>query len=64
MPAEFIEELHSFRRQLGALGGLLFSSEQNPNAPMDRHVFDKWLIRAERKAKLPKLRGGAWHSIP
>jgi hypothetical protein len=24
VPAEFLEELRSFRRQLGALGGLLF----------------------------------------
>jgi integrase len=61
MPPEFIEELRPFRRQLGALGGLLFAAEKDPNVPMDRHLLDKWLIRAERKAKLPKLRGGAWH---
>ena len=29
--------------------------------PTDRHLFDKWLTVAERKAKLPKLNGGLWH---
>ena len=28
---------------------------------MDRHLFDKWLSVAEKKAKLPKLDGGLWH---
>ena len=61
MPPEFVEELRAFRRRLGALAGFMFSAEQNATKPMDRHQFDKWLIRAERKAQLPKLRGGAWH---
>jgi len=29
---------------------------------MDRHLFDKWLSAAEKKAKLPKLDGGLWIS--
>lgn len=29
--------------------------------PEDRHLFDRWLVHAERKAKLPKLEGGLWH---
>jgi hypothetical protein len=28
---------------------------------MDRHLFDKWLRIAERRAGLPKLVGGLWH---
>lgn len=28
---------------------------------MDRHLFDKWLMVAERAAGLPKLKGGLWH---
>ena len=28
---------------------------------MDRHLFDRWLTVAERKAKLPKLNRGLWH---
>lgn len=28
---------------------------------MDRHLFDKWLMVAERAARLPKLEGGLWH---
>jgi len=30
-------------------------------APMDRHLADRWLAHAEGKAKLPKLAGGLWH---
>jgi len=36
----------------------LFAAEQNPDQPMDRHLFDKWLTVAERAARLPKLEGG------
>jgi hypothetical protein len=28
---------------------------------MNRHLFDKWLRRAEEVAGLPKLKGGLWH---
>ena len=28
---------------------------------MDRHLFDRWLHVAGKKAKLPKLVGGLWH---
>jgi len=29
---------------------------------MDRHLFDKWLSRAEREAGLSKLDGSVWHT--
>jgi hypothetical protein len=29
---------------------------------MDRHLVDKWLTSAERRADLPKLDGGLWHA--
>jgi hypothetical protein len=29
---------------------------------MDRHLFDKWLSVAEKKAKLEKLDGSLWHA--
>jgi hypothetical protein len=32
-----------------------------PDQPMDRHLFDRWLQTAEKKAQLPKLTGGLWH---
>jgi hypothetical protein len=32
-----------------------------PIHPSDRHLFDEWLRRAERRANLPKLKGGLWH---
>jgi hypothetical protein len=28
---------------------------------MDRHLFDKWLTEAEKRAKQEKLQGGLWH---
>ena len=61
MPAALCGELRQFRRKLGAVGGWVFAAELNPEAPMDRHLFDRWLAHAERKAKLPKLAGGLWH---
>jgi hypothetical protein len=61
MSPNLVEELRAFRRRVGALGGYVFSAKQDANAPMDRHLFDKWLVHAERRAELPKLRGGAWH---
>lgn len=55
------EELTQFRRCLGAIAGWMFPGERKPEQAMDRHLFDKWLVVAERKAGLPKLVGGLWH---
>ena len=41
--------------------GGIFASEQDANRPMDRHLFDNWLRRAETTAGLKKLVGGLWH---
>jgi hypothetical protein len=43
------------------VGGRLFAAEKNPEMPMDRHLFDKWLTVAERQARLEKLVRGLWH---
>lgn len=56
-----VRELKEFRRTLSAISGWVFSSERDPSKPMDRHLFDKWLVFAEKQAGLPKLRGGVWH---
>jgi len=61
LPKSLLDELKRFRRRLGAVAGWLFAAEQDPDQPMDRHLFDKWLAVAERAAKLPKLEGGLWH---
>lgn len=61
-PAALLDELREFYRALGVPGGLLFPSEKNPLAAMDRHLFDKWLTVAERGANLPKLTGCLWQS--
>ena len=55
------EELKQFRMGFGAITGWIFAGERRLDQPMDRHLFDKWLHVAERKAKLPKLEGGLWH---
>jgi integrase len=60
-PESLLDELRQFQRRLGAVGGWVFAAERNPAVPMDRHLFDRWLVHAERKAKLPKLEGGLWH---
>ncbi|HEX2681088.1 MAG TPA: hypothetical protein VHQ03_07330, partial [Candidatus Dormibacteraeota bacterium] len=61
MPDTLAEEVKQFRTRLGAISGWIFCGERNPEQPMDRHLFDKWLRVAEKKAKLPKLEGGLWH---
>lgn len=55
------DELREFRRRLGAITAWIFTGERKPDQPMDRHLFDKWLQAAEKKAELPKLTGGLWH---
>ncbi len=54
-------ELRTFQRELGAVGGLMFASDSDPDVPMDRDSFTKLLVKAERRAGLPKLDGGLWH---
>jgi integrase len=61
MPASLAEELKQFRMRFGAITGWIFAGERKLDQPMDRHLFDKWLHVAEKKAKLPKLEGGLWH---
>ena len=61
MPESLAEELKQFRMRFGAITGWIFAGERKLDQPMDRHLFDKWLHVAERKAKVPKLEGGLWH---
>ncbi len=61
MPADFFESVRGFQREIGAVGGYVFVAPNSRDGMMDRHLFDKWLHVAEKKAKLPKLDGGLWH---
>ena len=61
MPLPLSSELRAFQRRLGTTRGWIFSSEQDNDRPMDRHLFDKWLTRAEKTAGVTKLVGGLWH---
>ena len=61
MPASFFDEVREYQRQLGAAGGPVFPAETRDGIT-DRHLFDKWLSVAERRAELPKLDGGLWHA--
>jgi integrase len=61
IPEDLVDEIKAFRKRLGALGGWLFSRASDGEQPMDRHLFDKWLVVAEKQADLPKLKGGLWH---
>ena len=64
MPAEFFEEVRWHQRELGAVGGFVFSAPDAAEGLMDRHLFDKWLSVAEKEAKLPKLDGGLVAPVP
>ncbi len=62
MPTDFFEAVRSFQREIGAVGGYVFSVANSRDGMTDRHLFDKWLSVAEKKAKLTKLDGSLWHA--
>lgn len=62
MPPDFFEIVKGFQREIGAVGGYVFAAAQSADGIMDRHLFDRWLSYAEKKAKLPKLDGSLWHA--
>ncbi len=62
MPADFFEAVKAFRREIGAVAGFVFAAPNAADGIMDRHLFDKWLSVAEKKAKLQKLDGSLWHA--
>jgi integrase len=61
-PSDFFEAVRRFQRDLGVGGGFVFSAPNARDGIMDRHLFDKWLSVAEKKARLPKLDGSLWHA--
>jgi integrase len=61
VPVRLLDELRRFQRELRAVAGLVFGAEHDATKAMDRHLFDKWLAHAEKKAGLKKLDGGLWH---
>ena len=55
-------ELELYRSRRPAIGdAALFPAPKKPGEPFDSDLAAKWLVRAEKKAKLPKLAGGRWH---
>jgi integrase len=61
VPATLLQDLRSFQRRLGALGGWMLVSGNDPSAAMDRHTLAGCLEAAEAAAGLPKLDGGLFH---
>ncbi|MHB1861604.1 MAG: tyrosine-type recombinase/integrase [Gemmatimonadaceae bacterium] len=61
IPDELLTELRIARSILGAITGWVFAAQRDSTVPMDRHLFDRWLSEAEKRAGLPKLKGGLWH---
>jgi integrase len=62
IPADFFEAVRTFQRAIGAVGGFVFSAPNSRGGITDRHLFDRWLSVAEKKAKLTKLDGSRWHA--
>ena len=60
-PEPLVKALKEFRRRLAAMTGWIFPGVRLPEQPTDRHLFDKWLMVAEKRAHVPKLKGGIWH---
>jgi hypothetical protein len=61
MPDSLSTEIKAFRKRLGAIAGWVFARESDGAQPMDRHLFNKRVVVAEKHAGLPKLKGGLWH---
>jgi len=56
------EELERYMRASGRIGDTpLFPSDEDDAKPMRPDVAARWLLDAEERAKLPKLRQGTWH---
>ena len=61
IPAALVDELRTFQRQLGAVGGYVFPAQLNPSEPARRDVLPRQLLAAETHAGLSKLDGGLCH---
>ena len=54
-------ELDRYLERNPRLGDVpLLPAHDNPDKPIRRDVAGNWLMKAEKLAKLPKLRGGRW----
>jgi integrase len=63
IPSEMAETLKQFRAKLEAFDdGWLFPAKSG-DKPWRDNLFSQGLRRAERVAKLPKLRGSLWHAL-
>ncbi len=64
VPESLLNEVKGFRVKLGgAFGVLVFQSAKDRNVPVSADSLSDWLLRAEKHAKLPKLKGGLWHPL-
>jgi integrase-like protein len=46
----------------GITPGFVFPADiSDPSAPVSRYVADRWLVAAEKLAKVTKQKGGLWH---
>ena len=61
IPVALVEELREFRRKLGAVGGLVFPTLQNPNRPIHKDLLSSWMEALRDRAGLSKLDGGICH---
>src|SRR3989449_7529036 len=58
------EALAGQQKAQAAIGkAAVFPSPKDPTKPCNRHLFDDWLRRAYRLAKIVLQRRGMWHSI-
>jgi integrase len=60
-PGALFDAIRDFQKRLGALGGFVFPSSDDPERPAARELLSQWLVKAEEKAGLSKLSGGVTH---
>ncbi|MBX6330912.1 MAG: site-specific integrase, partial [Gemmatimonadaceae bacterium] len=61
MPEAVMRELRQFQPRLGSASGFMFPSKRHPSGHIPGDMLTRWLRDAERRAGLPKLKGGLWH---
>ena len=55
-------EVDRYRGKSARVGDVpLFPADEDPSEPVRRDVAARWLLKAEKAAKLPKLKGGVFH---
>lgn len=60
-PRVLFEAVRDLQRRIGVVGGYVFPRQSDTDQSAPRELLSQWIRVAERKAGLPKLKGGTTH---